>query len=280
MRRGDASQGRGAAPESPDRPLLAGNRAAVLIMGLVGAAVVTVVGIAAGSGSPIKTSPVPIPGGSVGLPSADPRGRYTSPPAYTGRSYTTLDIIFGIFLLVCVLAVVITVIVLGVRLFLGRGSGLIRRRILEPEEMEMLLTPLATGVEMPRSSPVEQAIAQSRADIVSGTDVRAAVIAAWLRLEETAVSLGTAHRDADTPTDLVGRLLDEQHVGAQSLERLAGLYRRARYSPSELAERERTEALRALDDIRSELGGAAPSRPTAGPLVPPRSGSADSGRWV
>lgn len=85
-------------------------------------------------------------------------------------------------------------------------------------------------------------------------DPRRAVIACWLRLEHAAAAAGTPRAPGDTPTDLVTRMLAAHRVSARSLNRIAILYRRARYSPDEVGADMRVEARAALGTLLSELG--------------------------
>jgi hypothetical protein len=92
------------------------------------------------------------------------------------------------------------------------------------------------GLRPVRFSP---AIASARNDVVaaldagieelndSGDDPRRAVIACWVRLEQAAVSAGIVRAAADSPTDLVSRLLTTQRVDADALAGLAAVYREA-----------------------------------------------------
>jgi uncharacterized protein DUF4129 len=91
----------------------------------------------------------------------------------------------------------------------------------------------------------------------SDADPRRAVIACWVRLEQAAAAAGTPRAPGDTPTDLVGRLLSEQHVSAAVLYPLAEVYRLARYATHTVDATMRDDARAALGQLRAEL-----SRPT------------------
>lgn len=86
------------------------------------------------------------------------------------------------------------------------------------------------------------------------TDPRRAVIACWVRLEQTAESAGVPRQVGDTPTDLVTRLLSAGHpVSADVLARFADVYREARYATHTVDERMRQQARDALQRLRAEL---------------------------
>ncbi|GIH81326.1 DUF4129 domain-containing protein [Planobispora longispora] len=100
---------------------------------------------------------------------------------------------------------------------------------------------------------VREALRAGLADLDSAGDPRRAVIACWLRLEHAAARAGTPRALADTPADLVARLLAAHRVGEAALERLAAAYRRARYSPHEVDDPLRETARRALAEVDAEL---------------------------
>ncbi len=239
------------------------------------AAAVAVVGLAAASGSPVSTQPY-VPGRVPGavLPT-DPAAMQPPEP---GTTPGWLRWLLDGFVLLCLVALVVTIVVLAVRLLSGRDIGLIRRRVLEPDELA-LLTIAPVDVDMiGRDRGLKDAVEQSMAELAAGGDVRAAVIAAWLRLEEAASAAGTPRRDDDAPGDLVGRLLATHEVRPRRLEVLAELYRRARYSPSPLQERDRDDAQRALVDVRADLLSAGQGASTASL---PRGGAAEwPTRWT
>ncbi|MQA27184.1 MAG: DUF4129 domain-containing protein [Micromonosporaceae bacterium] len=87
-------------------------------------------------------------------------------------------------------------------------------------------------------------------------DPRSAVIGCWLRLEKAAAVAGTRCEAADTPADLVARMLAEQQVSRPALDRLAAAYRQARYAPHEIGEELRDQAREALRRVHAELSGA------------------------
>jgi hypothetical protein len=91
-------------------------------------------------------------------------------------------------------------------------------------------------------------------------DPRRAVIACWVRLEQAAAAAGTPRHPGDTPTDLVGRLLAEQHVDAAVLAAFAEVYREARYATHTVDDRMRAQARDALQRLRADLSaGATPA---------------------
>ncbi len=102
---------------------------------------------------------------------------------------------------------------------------------------------------------VADTLRQTMAQVAHG-QVRDGVILCWRRLEEIAEAAGYPRLAADTSTELAGRLLASLPLSPAPLNRLAALYREARFSShpigSEAVEQARTD----LAQLRSELDGA------------------------
>lgn len=94
-------------------------------------------------------------------------------------------------------------------------------------------------------------------ELATDRDPRGAVITCWVRLELAAAAAGTRRQPGDTPTDLVARLLHEQHVDAEVLAGFADVYREARYATHVVDERMRAQAVDALHRLRADLTAAA-----------------------
>jgi hypothetical protein len=90
-------------------------------------------------------------------------------------------------------------------------------------------------------------------------DPRRAVIACWVRLEQAAAAAGTPRHAGDSPTDLVARLLAEQHVDAGVLTPFAAVYRQARYATHTVDDQMRQQARTALERLRTDLGAGVPA---------------------
>lgn len=80
-----------------------------------------------------------------------------------------------------------------------------------------------------------------------------AIVACWLAFEQTAAAAGVARAPSETPAELTVRVLAAHWVSRHALERLADLYREARFSVHGLPESARAEARAALVLLRSEL---------------------------
>ncbi|MBG0831393.1 DUF4129 domain-containing protein [Planomonospora sp. ID67723] len=204
-------------------------------------------------------------GGGFGLGDAlgfDPGlGRPAPPEAGDSTTAPSLprDDAFGRFsfwtVIVAGAVIAAPVIVMLVRTILRARDGAAARTAVPPSAGE----PEAAGP----AGEAHEAIRAGLADLDAGDDPRRAVIACWLRLERAAAEAGAARAAADTPADLVARLLAAQRVGRDALDRLASAYRRARYSPREVDGPLREAARRALAEVDAELSSG-PSRHSTG----------------
>jgi hypothetical protein len=87
----------------------------------------------------------------------------------------------------------------------------------------------------------------------TGSDPRSVVISCWVRLEDAAAAAGTPRRPSDAPYELVLRLLESHQISRPVLDRLAAVYRAARYSFGPVDESMRADAVSALQHLRAEL---------------------------
>jgi hypothetical protein len=98
-----------------------------------------------------------------------------------------------------------------------------------------------------------------------------AVVAAWVRLEEAASSAGVRDDRTRTSTELAAAVLRRFAVDGAALERLAGLYREARFSSHDIGEQMREQAREALGQVTRDLVRAVPADSRSGaPTGSPR----------
>jgi len=91
-------------------------------------------------------------------------------------------------------------------------------------------------------------------------DANRAIVACWIRLEQIAEQTGFARQPWETSTDLVNRWLAGVPLPDAALNRLAGLYREARYSGHAM-DRESIEQARAtLTELRMAFQTVPPTR--------------------
>lgn len=96
------------------------------------------------------------------------------------------------------------------------------------------------------------AVRDSEAQLDQGSS-NEAVINAWLSLERTAVAVGIDDDRARTPAELVMEVLGRHAVDRDAIERLAALYREARFSVHPIGEEHRQAARHALRQVRDDL---------------------------
>lgn len=84
-------------------------------------------------------------------------------------------------------------------------------------------------------------------------DPRAAVLAAYARMETALASVGLARRPSDAPREYLARLEAGLGGGRAPAARLTELFERARFSPHPVGEDLREEAIGALETLRIQL---------------------------
>lgn len=85
-------------------------------------------------------------------------------------------------------------------------------------------------------------------------DPRNAIVAAWARFEVQGRSAGVPRKSWETSSEYAIRILDRVAADSGAVNRLAGLYREARFSQHPITEEHRAQALQALDQVRRSLG--------------------------
>jgi lysylphosphatidylglycerol synthetase-like protein (DUF2156 family) len=113
--------------------------------------------------------------------------------------------------------------------------------------------------EPPPGEPEElrQAIESGRAALRALDDARAAIIACYVAMERSLADRGAARGVADTPDELLARVVSARIVRGAAARRLTGLFYEARFSTHPLGRAERDAASAALDELAAELGASA-----------------------
>ena len=126
-------------------------------------------------------------------------------------------------------------------LALAAGAWLVlERRRTEPKR-ETAAAELAVAIE------------RTIADLRAEPDPRTAVIAAYAQMERALADVELERRPDEAPREYLGRVLPD--VGAQtaSVERLTGLFERAKFSPHAIDAAMKDEAIDALEALRDDL---------------------------
>ena len=90
-------------------------------------------------------------------------------------------------------------------------------------------------------------------DLYATKDPRAAIIAAYARMEKLFAARGFARDPAETSMEYLGRCVGELRASGAALGRLTGLFQRAKFSTHEVNDKMRDEAIEALTQVRDEL---------------------------
>lgn len=164
------------------------------------------------------------------------QGGPTSTPA-DGNHFVTTTVVWT--LRVLLVLIVLTVLFVVVRAIVRR---LRRDPVIPKDAVRAGLLPdvLASGLR------------DIEGELDRGTSSEA-VINAWLALERTATSIGIDDDVARTPAEFVAEVLGGFHVGPEAIERLAALYREARFSEHPIGEEQREAARQALRRVRADL---------------------------
>ena len=152
----------------------------------------------------------------------------------------------------------------------GRGSGWPRgpgcgslaavlrevraRRLREEERTAVGFTVLDEPVRVARQVAAD---AGEQETLLREGDPRNAIVAAWHHFEVQGERAGVARRASETSSEYGLRILDLAAADNGSVNRLAELYREARFSDHPVTEEHRARALAALADIRRSLGARA-----------------------
>ena len=103
-----------------------------------------------------------------------------------------------------------------------------------------------------------ESLAAGRAALAGppGRDPRAAIIACYTAMERGFAAAGSVPAAADTPAEVLARATGAGLVRSASAVRMAGLFRRARYSSEPMTSADSAAAAAALDQMQADLGPA------------------------
>ena len=101
-----------------------------------------------------------------------------------------------------------------------------------------------------------ESLAAGRAALARPRDPRAAIIACYAAMERGFAAAGSAPAAADTPAEVLARATGAGLVRSGSAVRMAGLFRRARYSSEPMTSADSAAAAAALDQMQADLGPA------------------------
>ena len=109
----------------------------------------------------------------------------------------------------------------------------------------------------PTPTSCVEAVESGRLAFAELDDARAAIIACYVAMESSLADRGAARGVADTPDELLARVVSAGIVRGAAARRLTGLFYEARFSTHPLGRAERDAASAALDELAAELGASA-----------------------
>ncbi len=175
---------------------------------------------------PARTAPVP-------LGTAPPRDAATKGSA-----------------LAWVIDALLAALVVGLVAWLVVGTVRVIRRRREYQRSRPTAQSVTTAIEV--VDAVRESVAASQSTLDVGTPTNA-IIACWVTLEEAVARAGIPPRPSETSAELALRILSEISLDSAALQRLAVLYREARFSDHPLTERHREQARAALAQVAYDL---------------------------
>jgi hypothetical protein len=93
------------------------------------------------------------------------------------------------------------------------------------------------------------ALDQSLDDLRRERDIRRAIIACYARMEQALDRSGAARRPHEAPVEYLGRVLER--IAAEPGRRLTELFERAKFSLEQMGERDKDQAIAALEALRA-----------------------------
>jgi hypothetical protein len=97
------------------------------------------------------------------------------------------------------------------------------------------------------------ALDQSLDDLRGESDVRRAIIACYARMERALERAGSARRPAEAPFEYLVRVLERITAHGRAARALTELFERAKFSVEPMGEREKEQAIGALELLRAEV---------------------------
>jgi hypothetical protein len=131
-------------------------------------------------------------------------------------------------------------------ILLWRSRPQRRQREVDDPDPDMIFLPEVADVVMDDAEAQLQALRH-------GTP-RNAIVACWMRLEQSIEAAGLPVRPSDTSEELVVRALSRYALDPRDIRGLAALYREARFSRHEITEAMRESAFGALSRLHKGLG--------------------------
>jgi hypothetical protein len=105
----------------------------------------------------------------------------------------------------------------------------------------------------PVRETLAEVLSETLDDLRRERDPRKAVIGAYAKMERTLAARGFPRRKSEAPLEYLGRILGIIEGSGHSARRLTKLFERARFSPHEIDQKMKDDAIESLDGLRAEL---------------------------
>jgi hypothetical protein len=105
----------------------------------------------------------------------------------------------------------------------------------------------------PIRETLAEVLSETLDDLRRERDPRKAVIGAYVKMERTLAARGFPRRESEAPLEYLGRILAIVEGSGHSARRLTRLFERARFSPHEIDQRMKDDAIESLVGLRAQL---------------------------
>ena len=107
--------------------------------------------------------------------------------------------------------------------------------------------------EAPARETLAEVLNETLDDLRSEPDPRKAVIGAYAKMERTLAARGFPRHEHEAPLEYLGRILGIIEGSAHSARRLTRLFERARFSPHDVDQKMKEDAIESLVGLRAQL---------------------------
>ena len=105
----------------------------------------------------------------------------------------------------------------------------------------------------PVRETLAEVLSETLDDLRREPDPRKAVIGAYAKMERTLAARGFSRHESEAPHEYLGRILGIVEGSGHSARRLTRLFERARFSPHEIDQRMKDDAIDSLVGLRAQL---------------------------
>ncbi len=105
----------------------------------------------------------------------------------------------------------------------------------------------------PARETLAEVLSETLDDLRDEPDPRKAVIGAYAKMERTLAARGFPKHEAEAPLEYLGRILGIIEGSGHSAHRLTRLFERARFSPHEVDQKMKDDAIESLVGLRAQL---------------------------